>query len=114
EHVGKTPGDVFGTIHNRSTAGTHGNGGKVRVEDACTAFHDYQMIWTPREISFAVDGRPYHRYRNAGSGVGQWPFDKPQYLLLNLAVGGAMGGEVDDSIFPLRFEVEHVRVYQRR
>jgi len=114
EHVGKTPGDVFGTIHNRSTAGTHGNGGKVRVDDACTAFHDYQMVWTPQEISFAVDGKPYHRYRNAGTGPAQWPFDKPQYLLLNLAVGGAMGGTVDDSIFPIRFEIDHVRVYQRR
>jgi hypothetical protein len=43
EHVGSTPADVFGTIHNRSTAGTFGNGGSIKVEDACEAFHDYQM-----------------------------------------------------------------------
>lgn len=113
EHVGKTPGDVFGTIHNRSTAGTFGKSGQVRVADACEAFHDYQMLWTPDAISFAVDGKPYHRYANDRSGAAQWPFDKPQYLLLNLAVGGAMGGEVDDMIFPIRFEIEHVRVYQQ-
>lgn len=114
EHVGKTPGDIFGTIHNRATAGTYGDGGKIRVEDACSAFHDYQIVWTPDAISFAVDGKPYHRYRNAGTGASQWPFDKPQYLLLNLAIGGAMGGEVDDAIFPIRFEIDHVRVYQRK
>lgn len=114
EHVGQTPGDVFGTIHNRSTAGTYGNGGKIRVGDACTAFHDYQMVWTPDAISFAVDGKAYHRYRNAGTGTAQWPFDQPQYLLLNLAIGGAMGGAVDDTIFPAQFEIDHVRVYQRR
>ncbi len=114
EHVGKTPGDVFGTIHTRSTAGTYGNGGKIRVEDACTAFHDYQIVWTPDAISFAIDGKAYHRYRNAGTGAAQWPFDQPQYLLLNLAIGGAMGGEVDDAIFPIRFEIDHVRVYQRK
>jgi beta-glucanase (GH16 family) len=114
EHVGQTPGDVFGTIHNRSTAGTYGNGGKIRVADACTAFHDYQMVWTPDAISFAVDGKAYHRFRNAGTGTAQWPFDQPQYLLLNLAIGGAMGGAVDDTIFPAQFEIDHVRVYQRR
>ncbi|MCA1196643.1 glycoside hydrolase family 16 protein [Sphingomonas sp. R647] len=114
EHVGKLPGDVFGTIHTRSTAGTYGNGGKIRVEDACTAFHDYQIVWTPDAISFAVDGKAYHRYRNTGTGAAQWPFDQPQYLLLNLAIGGAMGGEVDDAIFPTRFEIDHVRVYQRK
>lgn len=114
EHVGQTPGDVFGTIHTRSSVGTHGNGGKVRIDDACTAFHDYQIMWTPEAISFAVDGKPYHRYRNAGTGAAQWPFDRPQYLLLNLAIGGAMGGDVDDAIFPTQFEIDHVRVYQLR
>jgi beta-glucanase (GH16 family) len=113
EHVGATPGDIFGTIHNRATAGTFGNSGKTRVDDACTAFHDYQLLWTPREIRFAVDGKPYHRYANAGTGGEQWPFDQPHYLLLNLAIGGAMGGEVDDTIFPASFEIEHVRVYRQ-
>ena len=114
EHVGKTPGDVFGTIHNRSTVGTYGKGSQVRVPDACEAFHDYQLVWAPDTISLAVDGKPYHRYTNDKTGSAQWPFDQPQYLLLNLAVGGAMGGEVDDAIFPIRFEIDHVRVYQRK
>lgn len=114
EHVGKSPGDVFGTVHNRSTAGTYGKGGQIRVPDACDAFHDYQIDWTPEAITFAVDGKTYHRYENEKKDVEQWPFDRPQYLLLNLAIGGAMGGEVDDSIFPIRFEIDHVRVYRRK
>ncbi|MEG3180267.1 glycoside hydrolase family 16 protein [Sphingomonas sp. LT1P40] len=114
EHVGMTPGDVFGTVHTRASVGTSGNGAKVVVADACEAFHDYQLVWTPKELRFAVDGKAYHKYVNEGTGVAQWPFDKPQYLLLNLAVGGAMGGAVDDAIFPATFEIEHVRVYQRK
>ena len=114
EHVGNTPEDVFGTIHNRSTAGTFGDGDSIKVEDACDAFHDYQMVWTHDTITIAVDGTPFHRYRKDGSGSAQWPFDKPQYLLLNLAIGGQMGGEVHDAIFPARFEIEHVRVYQKQ
>ncbi len=113
EHVGKTPGDVFGTIHNRSTAGTFGNGGQIKVSDVCDAFHNYQLVWTPEALGIAMDGKAFHRYPNNGKGVEQWPFDKPQYLLLNLAIGGAMGGEVDDAIFPVRIEIDYVRVFQR-
>ena len=45
-----------------------------------------------------------------------WPFDRPQYLLLNLAIGGSWGGQkgIDDTIFPQRLLVDYVRVYERR
>lgn len=49
-----------------------------------------------------------------GTGSAAWPFDKPQYMLLNLAIGGDMAGAVDDSIFPRAFEVDYVRIYQRQ
>jgi beta-glucanase (GH16 family) len=52
-------------------------------------------------------------YVNAGTGAAQWPFDKPQYMILNLAIGGDLGGPVDDSIFPIEFEIEYARVYQQ-
>jgi len=43
-----------------------------------------------------------------------WPFDKPHYLLINLAYGGSWGGAqgVDTSQLPLRFEIDYVRYYQ--
>lgn len=106
--------DVLGTVHNVSTGGTAGNGGKVAIADACAAFHDYQLLWTPRELRFAVDGKPYHRYANAGMGIAQWPFDAPHYLILSLAVRPGADGAVDDSSFPARFEIEHVRVYKQK
>ena len=42
------------------------------------------------------------------------PFHQPQYLLLNLAVGGTQGGDPSKTTFPARFEVDYVRVYQAR
>ena len=47
-------------------------------------------------------------------GADVWPFDQPHYLILNLAIGGAWGGQrgIDDAIFPQRFEIDYVRVYQ--
>jgi len=56
-----------------------------------------------------------YRFSNDGKGEGSWPFDRPHYLILNIAVGGGWGGQkgVDDSIFPQKMLVDYVRVYQQ-
>jgi beta-glucanase (GH16 family) len=113
EHVGRNPGEILGTVHTPITGGS-GNGSRTPLATACTQFHDYQLHWTADEIAIGVDGRVYHRYRNPRTGRAAWPFDAPQYLLLNIAIGGTLGGAVDDSIFPRTLEVEHVRVWQAR
>ena len=51
--------------------------------------------------------------RNGSIGNYGNPFDKPQYILLNLAMGGDNGGEIDDASLPIRYEEDYVRVYQR-
>lgn len=112
EHVGREPGRVFSTLHTAAAHGT-GTGGATQVPDACDAFHDYQMHWTPDTLRFGVDGTVHFVYTNPGTGQDRWPFDAPQFLILNIAVGGDFGGTVDDSIFPVRMEVDHVRVYQK-
>ena len=112
EHVGRQPGRVLSTVHTGAAHGK-GTGDAAQVPDACTAFHDYQLHWTPQELRFGVDGKVHFVYANAGTGRDQWPFDAPQFLILNLAIGGDLGGAVDDSAFPLRMEIDHARVYQR-
>ena len=62
----------------------------------------------------AVGGVVYFRYANPGTGRDRWPFNAPQYLLLNIAIGDNLGGMIDDGIFPVTMEIEHVRVYQAR
>lgn len=112
EHVGSNPTRVFGTVHTQVSRGP-GTGSDINVPTACTAFHNYQMTWTQDDIRFAVDGVEYYRYLNPGQGNSTWPFDRSQYLLMNIAIGGVLGGFVDDSIFPVTMEVDYVRVYQR-
>ena len=70
------------------------------------------MLWTPDAIQFGMDGQLHHTYPNPKTGVEAWPFDHPQYLILNIAIGGDLGGPVDDSIFPVTMEVDYVRVWQ--
>ncbi len=116
EHVGFDPGIVHGTVHTGSYNHTLGNhrGATTTVADACDEFHRYQMNWTPSRITIGVDDRNYFQYSNDGSGNGTWPFDSPQYLILNIAVGGDWGGQmgIDDTVFPVRMEIDYVRVYQ--
>ena len=61
-----------------------------------------------------VDGVNYYRAPRLAGGYSAWPFDFPQYLLLNIAIGGVLGGTVDNAIFPVTLEIDHVRVYQKR
>jgi beta-glucanase (GH16 family) len=112
EHAGSNPSRVFSSVHTQAGSGGAANTGATSSSDACTAFHNYQMTWTAGEIRFAIDGVEHHRYVNARTGADAWPFDAPQFMILNLAIGGDIGGAVDDRIFPIAMQVEHVRVYQ--
>ncbi|MEQ1689376.1 MAG: glycoside hydrolase family 16 protein [Sphingopyxis sp.] len=116
EQVGSNPGDVFGTVHNPATVSRAlpSQSNHIAVPDACAAFHNYQAEWTVDSIRFMLDGREYGRYDRAGKPSGGWPFDRPNFMILNLAIGGDLGGVVDDAIFPATFAIDYVRVYQRR
>lgn len=114
EQTGWDKTAVSGTVHTQSGSGGNGSTGSTQVTDPCGTFHNYQMTWTAQSINFSVDGVTYRTaYTNPMSGVNAWPFDQPQYLLLNLAIGGTLGGLIDDSIFPVTFEIDYVRVYQK-
>jgi beta-glucanase (GH16 family) len=116
EHVGFDPGVVHATVHTGAYNHVRGNQKTTttRIPDACKVFHRYQMHWTASRITIGVDDRNYYQYTNDGSGNAAWPFDSPQYLILNLAVGGDWGGQkgVDDATFPVTMEVDYVRVYE--
>jgi beta-glucanase (GH16 family) len=112
EQVGSNPTRVFGTVHMRAGFGGNSIGAATQVGDACTAFHDYQLHWTADQIAIGIDGVVHFRYANPRTGNAAWPFNAPQYLLLNIAIGGDLGGAVDDGIFPVTMEIEHVRIWQ--
>ncbi len=112
EHAGSNPSRVFSSVHTQAGSGGKASSGARQLTDACSTFHNYQMTWTASEVRFAIDGVEHHRYVNPRIGADAWPFDAPQFVILNLAIGGDIGGPVDDRIFPIAFEIEHVRVYQ--
>lgn len=93
----------------------NGRGRRLPFPEVEKDFHTYAVEWTKEKLEFFVDGKSFFTCENDGQGVDSWPFDAPQYLILNLAIGGAWGGQqgVDDRIFPQQFIIDYVRVYQQ-
>ncbi|MEP4077812.1 glycoside hydrolase family 16 protein [Haloferula sp.] len=118
EFVGNQPDTIHANVHTRDFNHTKntGRGGKIKVEHVTKGFHTYAMEWSKDEIRFFFDDKPYFHLKNDGSGVGSWPFDKPQYLILNLAFGGSWGAAkgVDESVLPATYLIDYVRVYERK
>ncbi|MFZ4770767.1 MAG: glycoside hydrolase family 16 protein [Ferruginibacter sp.] len=116
EHVGYDPNKIHSSVHTTAfnhTRNTQKTAFKM-VPDAMDAFHIYRIDWTPYSIKSFIDGEQYFEFVNQGTGFTVWPFDKAQHLLLNVAVGGNWGGVqgVDNTIFPVKFEIDYVKVYK--
>ena len=121
EHVGFDSNVVHATVHTgmyNHSIGTQKTE-KISVPTATSAYNVYAIEWTPEEIRWYVNDNLYFTFKNerlsnANADFRQWPFDKPFYLILNIAVGGNWGGQrgIDKSIWPQRLEVDYVRVYQ--
>lgn len=117
EYVGWDKDRFHATVHTRDnnhTLGTH-FGASLTSPTACGGFHTHSLLWTEDEILVAVDGEPYFHYPKGNKGYREWPFDRPHYLLLNLAIGGWGGQDgIDPDAFPAQMEIDYVRIYQKR
>ncbi|MFL9832669.1 glycoside hydrolase family 16 protein [Chryseobacterium terrae] len=118
EHVGYNQGHIHSSVHTKdynhmiNTQKTD----TVFVNDASEKFHVYKMDWTPEKIEVYVDNKKFFTCINDEKTYDAWPFDQPYYILLNLAVGGFWGGKegIDDTVFPQKFYIDYVRVYQNK
>ncbi len=116
EYVGFQPDVIHANIHTKSYNHSQGTnkGSTINILKPYESFHVYAIDWTKDRIDFYVDVNKYFSFSNEGKGVEEWPYDLPQYLILNIAVGGSWGGQkgIDDAIFPQKMYVDFVRVYQ--
>ena len=117
EHVGFDPGRIHANIHTKAYNHVQGTnkGNNRMISRPDEEFHVYSAAWTPEQIEVFVDGQRYFTFPKEPGGDAVWPFDKPHYLILNLAVGGSWGGQkgLDDAAFPARLLIDYVRIYRR-
>ncbi len=108
EHVGNNPNTVLGTLHYPEVSPGAGNSASTFVPNATTEFHNYIVEWRPDGIFFLVDDTLYHSFDNNAST----PFNSEFFFILNIAMGGTLGGDIDPAFTAATMEIDYVRVYQ--
>ncbi len=102
---------IQSTLHTPSSYGNSVNNGGTIASDLANNYHIYSVNWSPFQISFLLDGVIFYTYNPAVKDATTWPFDKDQYLLLNLAIGG-VAGSTASNFTQASMQIDYVRVYQ--
>lgn len=113
EFRGQNPTTVLGTVHGPGYSGGQSISKSYTLTNGRfdTDFHVFGIEWGPNYINFYVDDVLYNQITPADV-PGQWVFDKPFYLLMNLAVGGNfVGSPNEETVFPQTMLIDYVRVY---
>ncbi|HEX7362402.1 MAG TPA: glycoside hydrolase family 16 protein [Bryobacteraceae bacterium] len=118
ENIGREPALVHGTIHGPGYSGSKGISHQYALPDdppLWKQFHVYSIEWSPAAITFLIDKAPYATVKPSDLPPGtHWVYNKPFFLLLNLAVGGQWPGNPDNTTqFPQSLLVDWVRVWQK-
>jgi len=116
EFVGHTPDKVYGTLHWWDSTSEKENKHKMKgnnlvINSKHDQYHVYSLERKGSTISLFIDGINYLTFSPPATAFKD-TFTGPLYLLLNTAVGGSWGGEIDDTIFPLKFCIDYVRVFR--
>ena len=122
ECVGYEINDTTGKGKNHSTCHTRayyfkqGNqiGAEIEVDSMFQKYHEYTIEWYPDRIEAFLDGEYFFTYDKNANEL-EWPFDNPQNIIINLAVGGGWGGAqgIDTSWASHRYILDYVRVFQK-
>lgn len=115
EQNGSNKDQLLGTFHwANQGSGEYASYGltktieNLNISNVTDNFHLYSMIWTPNLIKLLVDDTLLVQL-----GIGtNAPFDNPHYLLLNIAMGGTLGGTIPNSFSEDSMEIDYVRFYQ--
>jgi beta-glucanase (GH16 family) len=118
EFRGQQTDRIIGSVHGPGYSGPDAIGTVFRLPDDekfTDDFHVFAVDWDPGQIRFWVDSEVYQTITTAFVGArGEWVFDQPFFLLLNLAVGGGFVGPVGPTTqFPAEMLIDYVRVFER-
>jgi beta-glucanase (GH16 family) len=117
ENIGKEPAILHGSLHGPGYAPGNVTASYTLPTGALgDDYHLYAVEWEAQQVRFYVDSTLYATFTSANLPSGSpWEFNKPFFILLNLAVGGDWPGNPDSTTqFPQQMLVDYVRVYQKQ
>jgi len=109
EHVGNNVNSVSSALHYPGNSGGNAVTSSTDVATATSEFHNYTVEWTPEVIKFVVDDEVVHLSFVNSSGT---TFNKDFFFIMNIAMGGTLGGAIDGAFTEDTMEVDYIRVYQ--
>ena len=118
ENIGKEPKTTYGTVHgptqaNGNNSYSYGGTSTLSSGQLSDEFHVFTTVWKSDSIEFLIDGNSYYKATSANLQGNPWVFDKPYFIILNLAIGGGWPGNPDGTtVFPQTMTVDYVRVYK--
>ena len=112
EYVRNEPGSVQSALHNNDSFGNTIFKKSTPITNESDEYHVYSMIWSEEQISFYLDGERYYIYRPESRDSRNWPYNKSQFLILNVAMGGSLGGNIDPGFTASDMVIDYVKVYQ--
>ena len=116
EFVGYAPDTIHANVHTKAFNHIIGNnkGDDIEIDKPYKKFHVYAIEWYKDKIDFFVDDQKYFTFKKHSDQMAEWPFDKPQFVIINLAIGGNLGGKkgIDDSLFPHKYYIDYIRYFK--
>jgi beta-glucanase (GH16 family) len=112
ETKGSEPYTVHGTAHGPGYSGGDGVVNTTSLSSRLgSGYHTYAIEWTPNRIRWYIDSRLYHTVTPSIVGNHTYVFNKPMFLILNVAAGGWFAGDIDPDLNLARMYVDYIRFY---
>lgn len=108
EHWGTNQDYIQSAMHTPTSFGNTSNKGGRLISGVSNNMHIYALEWTPTKMVFSVDSIVHYTYEPATRTQNSWPFDDPQYILMNIAIQG----NIDTAFTASPMIVDFIRVYQ--
>lgn len=108
EHVGNQQNTIYGALHYPGNSGGNANISSTQNPTASDEFHVYAVEWNAQTIKWFIDGVEFKSFNN-NTNV---PFNHDFFIILNVAMGGNFGGNIDPNFTESSMEIDYIRVYQ--
>ena len=125
EHRGVEHGVIYSSIHAPANYGPNVSTATHKLKSFDSEFHLYEANWKSDRIEFSVDNELFFTYKPDLLNSSTWPFDKPCYIIMNIALGGNWASDtkletnglkngIDPALTKVRMEIDYVRVYESK